>query len=264
MFALLLSSGGLVLAAGTQFDFTNADLGATLGPGALEYHNGTTTSDDVAVGTASSFGLPVLSGGDADVMEFAAFAQDQGLLLETAAGPNGGGDYINEYTLIWDILVPEISGYMSFYNTSSDNGNDGEFFRNAAAGIGISGQYDGVVNANQWHRIAMVWDVDSMYKYIDGTQVGTQIGLDGVDGRWSLYPTGGWQKTFLLTDNSDETNAGYLSSFYFVDEALGEAAIEMLGGPDADGIVPEPSTFGLLILGAAFLLLAGVRRLRRT
>ena len=48
----------LALGAATQFDFTNGDLGTTFGPGSMDYYNGTTTSDTVSFGTASSYGAP--------------------------------------------------------------------------------------------------------------------------------------------------------------------------------------------------------------
>jgi hypothetical protein len=252
--AVMACLGGNALAGATQFDF-GGDLSATLGAGTLDYYNGATTSDVVGFGTASSFGLPALAGGDATVMSFPAFAQDQGLLLEPASSANGGGEYINQYTMIWDVLIPDVSAqWMSFYNTNATNSNDGDFFiRPSDGGIGISSQYDGTVNSGQWHRIAMVLDIDSMYKYIDGALVGSQIGLTGVDGRWAMYTTEHDVKTFLLTDNDGETNSGYINSFYFINEALDASAIAGFGGPDADGVVPEPSTLTLLVLGASLL-----------
>jgi hypothetical protein len=60
-FGLVLSSNAL--AGATQFDF-GGDLSATFGAGTLGYYNGARTSNTVSFGTASSFGLPALPGGD--------------------------------------------------------------------------------------------------------------------------------------------------------------------------------------------------------
>jgi len=235
-FGLGLSSDAL--ARPTQFDF-GGDLSATSGAGTLDYYNGARTSGTVSFGTASSFGLPALAGGDATVLSFPAFAPDQGLLLEPASSANGGGEYINQYTMIWDILIPNVgANWFSFYNTNATNSNDGDFFIRASdGGIGISGQYHGTVNSGQWHRIALVIDLvaGTMAKYIDGVHVATQ-GVGGVDGRWAMYTTDHGVKTFLLTDENNETNQGYISSFWFADRALDASTIAAFGGPDADGV----------------------------
>ena len=186
---VLACFGASALGGSVQFDF-GGDLGATLGAGTLHYYNGATTSGAVSFGTASSFGLPALAGGEATVMSFPAFGPDQGLQLEPAANANGGGDYINQYTMIWDLLVPDVgANWMSLYNTNATNSNDGDLFVRTDGGIGISGVYEGTINSGQWHRVALVLDVDSIYKYIDGALVGSQIGLTGVDGRFSMYTT---------------------------------------------------------------------------
>ena len=163
--------------------------------------------------------------------------------------------------MVWDVLVPDVSAnWMSMYNTNASNSNDGDLFVRTDGGIGISGQYEGTINSGQWHRIAMVLDVDSMYKYIDGALVGSHIGLTGVDGRWSMYTTEHDEKTFLLTDNDGDTNSGYINSYYFTDQALDASAIAAFGGADADGVIPEPATLTLLVLGASLLSASRRRR----
>ena len=263
---LVLAVPVVGLAAETQFDF--ADLSATLGPGTLAYANDTASA--VAFGTASSFGLPALPGGDSAVMRFAAFAAEtQGLLFDTGCAGNGGGGGVNQYTMIWDLLVPSVkaSSYMSFYNTSPDNSDDGEFFIKASVrGIGISGNYQGTILDGTWYRVALVVDAggasgNTHYKYINGGLVGQQIADGaGVDGRFALYPTGMAERTWLFGDEDGETNAGYISSYYFVDRMLTANEIGVLGGADANGVVPEPSTLVLLAAGMVSLLLLRRKR----
>jgi hypothetical protein len=253
---------GLAAPAGagyTQFDFNTGDLSATFGPGILSYFQNASAAD-VQFGTASSFGIAALPGGNAGVMRFPAFAPDKGLFLKTAAPPNGGGAYINQFTMVWDMLVPNVSAnWLSFFNSNDANANDGDFFiRNSDGGIGISGDYQGKVNSGQWHRIAASFDLTgpTLSKYIDGILVGSQTLSAGVDGRWSLYsandPLDG---VLILADNDGDMNPGYLNSFLFVDRAMTLTEIAALGGPNAIGIIPEPSS-GLLLLasGAGWLL----------
>jgi hypothetical protein len=120
--------------------------------------------------------------------------------------------------------------------------------------------YDGTILDGTWHRVALVVDAggtsgDTHYKYIDGALVGQQFEDDGVDDRFTLWPTGMTQKTWLFGDNDGETNAAYVSSYYFVDRMLTGNEIGALGGADATGVVPEPSTLVLLAAGIVSLLL---------
>jgi len=198
-----------------------------------------------------------MPGGNAGVMKFPAFTADKGLFLATGALPNGGGSYINQYTMIWDLLIPDVSAnWFSFFNSNDANSNDGDFFIRPDGGIGISGVYDGSVTSMQWHRIAASFDLttSSLSKYIDGVLVGTQTLSDGVDGRWSLYSANDiGDGVLLLTDNDGDTNPGFINSFYFTDRAMSENEITALGGPNAVGIVPEPSSLALLLAGGVFV-----------
>lgn len=260
-FAFVLVVAGQT-AWSAQFDFNAPGFAPTLGPGSIEFYSATTAAD-VEYGTASSFGLPGMPGGDAAVMKFPAFAGNQGLLFKTGVGPNGGGAYINQYTMVWDLLLPSIPEWFSFFNSDDVNGNDGDLFMDSAGGIGISSVYHGVVGVNTWHRIAASYDLttSTLSKYIDGQLVGSQTLSSGVDGRWSLYsvndPANG---LLLLADNDGETGAGYINSFYFIDRVMTGDEIGALGGPNAVGIVPEPSTWALLVAGGVFMGLGRRRR----
>ena len=52
--------------------------------------------------------------------------------------PNGGGSYVNEYTLVVDFKIPETGQYYCFYQTNMTNSNDGEVFINPAGHVGIT------------------------------------------------------------------------------------------------------------------------------
>jgi len=165
--------------------------------------------------------------------------------------------------MVWDLLLPSIPEWFSFFNSDDVNGNDGDLFMDSAGGIGISSVYHGVVGVNTWHRIAASYDLttSTLSKYIDGQLVGSQTLSSGVDGRWSLYsvndPANG---LLLLADNDGETGAGYINSFYFIDRVMTGDEIGALGGPNAVGIVPEPSTWALLVAGGVFMGLGRRRR----
>lgn len=210
-----------------QWDFNSGNLNATIGA-PLAYFNGDSSG--------TTFGTATIGGGTANVMGFPACTPAQGYEMTHGIAANGGGLYVNQYTLIMDIMFPTASSgvYRGLWQTSTANGNDSDLFVGPSNGIGISGTYDGTIQPDQWHRVAFVFDMTlssgRLKKYIDGLLVGSQ-NLDGLDGRWSLDPT-----AFLFTDEDNETAAGFVNSVQIHDVALTDTDMFALGGPTAAGI----------------------------
>ena len=90
-----------------QWDFDSGDLSASVGQ-ALQYSDGPggATHTGTGFGTPSSFGIPALSGGIAQIMRFPAGTNGLGYLMPTPLFPNGNGDNVNDYTVILDVLFP--------------------------------------------------------------------------------------------------------------------------------------------------------------
>jgi hypothetical protein len=214
----------------------------------------------VSVNTVSGFGLTPMTGGDPTVMSLPAFSNSEGLLFETGlVTGNGGGDYINQYTMVFDIYWDTTSPWSAFYNAEGINDNDADFFRrgsDGAIGIGIGGYY-GTTENNQWYRVAFTVTNtdDSTTKisiYLNGVYLGESVRVGGTDGRFSLY-LAGQNQTALFTDDTGETGAAYVSQFYFDDRIYSPEEIAALGGVSAYAI-PEPMTMGLLIPGVAGMI----------
>ncbi|MDB6069147.1 MAG: hypothetical protein JWL81_318, partial [Verrucomicrobiales bacterium] len=235
-------------AAPSVFTFSNpADrLAPASGPAILTYFDPALTGwapGPVAFGSASSFGLPPMTGGDPEVMSFPAFAQGEGLQLAHGALPNGSyGDtsgLVSNYTVIYDVYYPAASDakWRGLLQTNLGNSDDGEFFIDdtISGGVGINGNYRGKVVPGQWHRIAIsvraAEGEGQAQRYIDGQFVGA-IGTTGtpLEGRFGLQA-----EALLLTDNDNETAPGFLAGFYFNDRAMNAAEISALGGPHASG-----------------------------
>ena len=270
----LLCLGTTVQAQPTVFDFSGNLIGIG-GPATLNYFNGAITSGAVTYGTAVSFGLPALPGGDASVLKFPKFAANQGLSLLPNVGPNGGSDsYINQYTMGFDVLISNPDEWFAFYQTNETNANDADFFKrpdNQGNGVGISGNYDGTLNTNVWYRVFVSVDTSNgatptMKKYLNGALLDTQTLGSGFDGRWSLYSTiDPTLATLLLTDNDGDNSAGYISAYYFSPTLLSDSAVSSFGGATAAGFVsaaaaPEPGTLGLSMLGVGYFLTGVLRR----
>ncbi len=185
-----------------------------------------------------------INGASAQVVRFTRgtfFRMTHGL------GTNGGGAYLNNYTLIMDIMFPDRTpsgGWTSLFQTSESNSNDGDWFIRADGGIGISSKYAGNASDGVWHRLALVVDLSAnLYTcFIDGAQVNQLTLADEdelvIDGRWSLGAT-----AMILADNDQENSAGYLNSLQLRAYAMTAADVAALGGPAAVGI-PVPAAAG--------------------
>jgi hypothetical protein len=116
---------------------------------------------------------------------------------------------------------------------------------NGANGIGISGQYQGKVVADTWHRLAFAFNLNekSVSKYIDGVLVNKQTLGEGFDGRWALGST-----ALLFTDEDNETAAGLVNSVQIRSGTLSDAEVAALGGATAAGI-PSVASTGIQIAG---------------
>lgn len=253
------------LAAEYQWDF-GGDLSGSFGGGAMTYADATTPGL-TSFGTTDGSTVPHINGQPASYMHVPQFTLlGQAYDVEfPSTGPNGGGAYVNQYTMIFDLLWPNSPDWSSFFNTNQANpsGNDGDFYlaSDGSLGIGELGYTAvGVIASDEWHRIAFVADLGAgiVTFYVDGTQEYQRTGSSLVDGRFSLtsnLDAGPDLRLFNEGDTSGNyTQELYINSYYFADRALSPGEIAALGGPDANGIVPEPSCVLLLVMGLASFL----------
>ena len=218
-----------------QWDF-NGNLAATDGQD-LQYFD-TTVASDTTFGTTTSLGLPDMNGQPTSVMHFLpSVAKWGGYRMFHGAAPNGGGAYVNQYTLVYDLFYTGSvnNQWRSLLQTDTSDNSDGDFFVSNGAGLGISSVYDGFVSPDTWHRIAFAFDLSGpgqapvLTKFIDGVKVGNQTaGLSAADGRFSLDPS-----ALLFADNDGDQADTYVSSVQFSNGRRPDAFIEALGGPNA-------------------------------
>jgi YVTN family beta-propeller protein len=238
----VISSGAVLsvyeLAVTGQWDFDLGDLRAAIGSD-LEY------SGDTA--SLTSFPVADLKGQPTRVMAFGSNSLHQGFLMHHGAAGNGGGHFVNQYTLLMDVMFPAASSgrWRALFQTDPYNheGNDAEFHvGNGTAtpdpnGLGADGQFNGSLTADTWYRIAFAVDLAApdgrqLTKYVNGAKVGEQPLSGGLDGRYALGPAALLFTTGLSSGGF--TQPGFVSSIQFVNGCLSPAAITALGAPQAD------------------------------
>jgi autotransporter-associated beta strand protein/YVTN family beta-propeller protein len=241
----VLSSGAVLTvysrAVTGQWDFLFGDLRATVGAD-LEYVGDTTN--------LTSFPVMSLNGVSVPVMAFGGNSPSQGFSMWHGALPNGGGQFVNQYTLIMDVMFPASSTgqWRALFQTDPFNhpGNDAEFYVGNASsspdanGLGTASQFNGPLAADTWYRIAFAVDLaasagQQLSKYVNGVLVGSQSLLGGVDGQYSLGPAA---QLFTTGLGGGFTQPGFVSSIQFVNGWLPPPAIAALGGPSAAKLPP--------------------------
>src|ERR1044071_10252219 len=112
-----IANAASYLATG-HWDFEQGDLRATLGTD-LEYGDApgeTAMRDHTSFGTTTSFGIPDIGGQPAKVLkytrdDFTGIDTDKnprGYLAQHGMAPNGGGTKVNQFTMIVDLLIPDL------------------------------------------------------------------------------------------------------------------------------------------------------------
>lgn len=159
--------------------------------------------------------------------------------------PNGGGSYVNDYTIAIDYVQTQNGKNSLFQTARNGNGTDGDLFiegtTRATATIGVDavGFSTQTFDASTWHRI--VWSVSNgnfFRVYVDGT-----LFLDGagqpVDGRFALYP----DRFNLFADDSWQDMWGLVGTVMTWNRALTTEEIAGMGGWIGANTTPTPLLF---------------------
>ena len=228
-----------------QWDFNSGNLTATAGTalGDLLYADGVGGDTDLAdaFGLTTALGISDINGTPASVMRFPAATNAMGYFMP-APGANGGGSFVNEYTIIFDLLYPSNGVVRPLVDADGVTYVAGaDLIVNSAGGLGLApnGPFDGTLTPNTWHRVGFVVNqgLNTIRKYIDGSEVGfnTLAGNQaGVDGRMALSPNGA--STLLFANTVGAAGVGYVNSIQLRDVALNAGQMQALGGASATGI----------------------------
>ena len=260
-------SGGQATRVSGQWDFENGDLKATVGQD-LEYGDGPGgyMATQTSFNTTTGFGIPNIGGQVAKVMKYTRSETPpdnyvQGYTMHHGIAPNGGGTMVNQWTLITDILYPDLhqgDQYSAFIEIQNSTDSDADLAVHeespGVGGIGISGRYPGNLTQGQWHRVVFAVDMAAtpgvISKFIDGVKAADQTDADGsgLDGRFALSDI-----AHLFSDggHDNEVNTYYVNSVQIRDHKVSDSEVASLGGPQATGIPGgQPTTVTLPTLTA--------------
>ncbi|MDX1748489.1 MAG: hypothetical protein R3324_21360, partial [Halobacteriales archaeon] len=234
------------------WNFSNG-LRATIGQD-LEYFGGPESPAGQNTEFANTDDLPGvggIGGEPTDVMVVPYIrSNDLGYVMRHGIAPNGGGEKVNQYTLIYDVWIDTSGdGAASMIQIDSlTNTNDGDYFwqgNNFGQG---GGGYEGLgtFTAGEWHRIAFAVDLAAdppvVTKYADGIKQDDWVQQSLDQDRRALK-----EFAILFGDNGDEHRRWYVSSIQVREGKLSDAQLASLGGPSASGIplyVPDAPVSG--------------------
>ena len=230
-----------------QWDFKFGDLRATVGSD-LQYVGDTTN--------LTSFTSLSINGVLTPVMAYGGYSTNEGLYMLDGAQPNGpsGSQFVNQYTLLMDVMYPagSSSQWRALFQTDPFNhaGNDAEFYVGNNNGLGIpGGQFSGTLSPNTWYRIAFSVNLvaGQVATYVNGIQASVLTLPGGVDGQYALGPAA---LLFTTGLGAAYTQPGYVSSIQFVNATMSAGSIAALGGPTAGKLPPGNAVLQAAITSA--------------
>ncbi|MEZ5323835.1 MAG: hypothetical protein R3F19_02030 [Verrucomicrobiales bacterium] len=229
-----------------QWDFSGG-LKATIGADLI--FNDDVSESDTQFGTTTSLGIADINGEPAEVM-FVPDGDDVGYKCSHGIAPNGGGLYVNRYTLLMDVMRVGSSGASSLIQASpKKNPGDATFFWQGSnmgqGGGGYNG--DGSFTADEWHRIGFAVDLADekvITKWVDGVLQDEWVPQSKDHIRRAMEP-----EVLLFWDNDGERSQWYVNSVQFLDGKLSDEEMQALGGPTAEGF-EAPSATGFQINSA--------------
>ena len=227
-----------------QWDFSDG-LKATIGADLI--FNDSVSESDTEFGTTTSFSIPDINGEPADVM-FVPEDTEVGYKLMHGIAPNGGGLFVNRYTLIMDVMQVGGGGASAIIQASpKKNPGDATFFWQGGnmgqGGGGYNG--DGLFTPDEWHRIGFAVDLADekvITKWVDGVRQDEWVPQSKDHIRRAM------EQEVILFYDVDERSPWYVNSIQFLDGKLSDEEMEALGGPTAEGF-EAPSATGFQIDG---------------
>ncbi|MCC6720765.1 MAG: T9SS type A sorting domain-containing protein [Bacteroidia bacterium] len=145
--------------------------------------------------------------------------------------PNGGGDSVNRYTMMFDFKILSLKKWHTFFQTDSTNSNDGECFirpntgkEPGRIGTAATGYTKDSVFPNKWYRLVISVNNGNFYRYYLNGKLILEGDTQDIDDRFALTP-----KVLFFGDNDQEDDTIDVASVAIFDTCLSSKDIEKIG-----------------------------------
>ncbi|MCP4798772.1 MAG: hypothetical protein GY893_02360, partial [bacterium] len=144
----------------------------------------------------------------------------------------GNPDWVNNFTIVMDVKIPSIGQYYALYQTNYDNINDGDWWINpsAAIGVGATGYSDPLVQPGQWYRLAISAALGNHYDYYLDGQLIHSGGQQDYDGRFAIYSESNGNQVLFFADENGEDNVIDVAQILLFDRDLTAEELSEIGG----------------------------------
>jgi len=148
------------------------------------------------------------------------------------ANGNGDPEWVNRFSLVMDIRIPQIGQWYCFYQTNYTNSNDGEWFVNQQGhvGVGATGYSYDILTPGEWYRLAISVNLGEHYDYYLDGQLLHNGGPQDFEGRFSLYPAENGNQVLFFADDNGEDNIIDVAGVWLFDTDLSAQDLTDLGG----------------------------------
>lgn len=208
-----------------QWDFNNANLAQPTVGSPLQFIGFTPVATNDTIGNQS-----------VGVISIPMLPPEDRLLATFAPTNNGGGNNLNQYTIIMDLKWPAESAglWRALFNANTNNNDDAELFVERDGQVGIFNDYAGTMNPAEWYRLVLVFDLatNRMVRYLNGVNpLGTNTSSlprpeGNVDGQFSLNDA-----ILFFSDNDNETAPVIVNVIQLRAGAMTPEEVAALGGP---------------------------------
>ncbi|MCA2004941.1 MAG: fibronectin type III domain-containing protein [Ignavibacterium sp.] len=140
---------------------------------------------------------------------------------------NGGGSFVNEYSIQIDFKIESLGIWHCFFQTSIFNNNDGDCFinPNGNIGVGVTGYSTYAVKTNEWYRLILSIKNGTQYKYYLDGQLINNGATQSIDGRFALDSL-----LLMFADEDGEDGNIIVSEIGMWNRALTSTEVASLGG----------------------------------